>query len=159
MEYVVLIIGLCAAGFFALFLIFRRLINRWIANAAQLDTIRDEVGRMLVELNRTTGENIDLIEARVGQLREFLGTVDKRIALYRRETGKVETGKNVYNSIIRNKPVPAPERIESEIITTISLRDKVLNLYHAGFTSAMIANQLQSTVGEVELIIALAEKE
>jgi hypothetical protein len=159
MEYVVLIIGLCAAGFFALFLIFRRMISRWISNAAQLDKIRDEVGRMLVELNRTTGQNIDLIEARVGQLREFLGTVDKRITLYKREAAKVEVGKGVYSSIIKNKPAPAPEKIEREIITTISLRDKVLNLYHAGFTSAMIANQLQSTVGEVELIIALAEKE
>jgi hypothetical protein len=159
MEYLVVTICLLAAGFVALYLIFRRIIFRWFTGAAPLDKIKQEVERLLVELNHTTSRNIDLIEARVGQLRELLATVDKRIVLFKRESEKRERSASVYSSIMKTGPALPIEKKETEIITTISLRDKVLNLYHAGFTSAMIANQLQSSLGEVELIISLAEKE
>jgi hypothetical protein len=161
MEYVILIICLMGAGFAALYLVFKRIISRWFVNTAELDKIKAEVEKMLVELNHTTGRNIDLIEARVTQLRELLATVDKRIGLYKREADKTETAKTVYSSIVKNRPAQTTpvEKKGTEVITTISLRDKVLNLYHAGFTTAMIANQLQSTIGEVELIISLAENE
>jgi hypothetical protein len=158
-EYVFIIICLFAAGFFALYFLLRRLVYRLFAKAAQLDTIKDEVEKTLVELNAATSRNIDLIEERLERLRETLATVDKRLVIFRREIEKNDLGKKIYSSIIKKPLLPAEAPRDTEIVTTISLRDKVLNLYHAGFTTAMIANQLNSSVGEIELIISLAEKE
>ena len=141
-------------------LLLRRIIFRLFAKAAQLDAIKDEVEKTLVELNHATSRSIDLVEERLERLREFLASVDKRMVVFRRETEKADLGKKVYSSIIKKIPPPAtPPPQDDEVVTTISLRDKVLNLYHAGFTTAMIANQLNSSIGEVELIISLAEKE
>ncbi len=159
MEYLFVIICLFAAGFVALYLILRRIIFRLFAKAAQLDTIKEEVEKTLVELNGATSRNIDLVEERIERLRSMLATVDKRMVVFRRETEKADLGKKVYSSIMRKPAIPEASPRDTEVITTISLRDKVLNLYHAGFTTAMIANQLNSSIGEVELIIALAEKE
>jgi len=98
------------------------------------------------------------IEARVTRLRELLATVDKRIGLYQREWRGERRRNRCILLYARPKALRPPQPVEQTEIRnrlTISLRDKVLNLYHAGFTTAMIANQLQSTVGEVELIISL----
>ncbi len=159
MEYAILIVCLGAMIFFVLYFILRRIVANWFGKTAQIDRIKEEMERMLVELNHATSRNIDLIEVRVAQLNEMLATVDKRIGLFKREMEKKELGKQVYSAIVRQKSMKPMEKSDNEIITTISMRDKVLNLYHAGFTPAMIANQLQSTIGEVELIISLAEKE
>jgi hypothetical protein len=160
MEYLFVIICLFAAGFVALYLILRRIVLRLFDRAAQLDDIRREVEKMLVELNHTTSRNLDLVEERIGRLREMLETVDKRIGLLKRETVKTDGGAMTYSSLARKAPPPAvTPRPEREVITTYSLRDKVLSLHQAGFTAAMISAQLGSSIGEVELIISLSEKE
>ena len=116
--------------------------------------------KTLVELNHATSRNIDLVEERLERLREMLHLVDKRMGVFKREMEKTDISKKVYSSIIKNTTLTqADVRQDTEVVTTISLRDKVLNLYHAGFTTSMIASQLNSTIGEVELIISLAEKE
>ena len=160
MEYMFVIICLFAAGFFALYFLFRRIIFRLFSKAAQLDKIKEEVEKTLVELNHATSRNIDLVEERLERLREMLHLVDKRMGVFKREMEKTDISKKVYSSIIKNTTLTqADVRQDTEVVTTISLRDKVLNLYHAGFTTSMIASQLNSTIGEVELIISLAEKE
>jgi len=158
MEYAILVIGLMGAGFFVIYLLLRRTVGRWFTSTAQIDKVKEEVERMLVELNHATSRNIDLIEARVVQLKEMLASVDKRIGLYKREMEKTELGKRVYSSIVKAQPPAVMKNEEPEPVSSVNIRDKVLNLYHAGFTTAVIANQLQSTIGEVELIISLAEK-
>ncbi|MBN2354346.1 MAG: hypothetical protein JXD23_17380 [Spirochaetales bacterium] len=158
MEYAILVVCLMGAGFFIMYLILRRTVGRWFSSTAQIDKVKEEVERMLVELNHATSRNIDLIEARVSQLKEMLAAVDKRIGLYRREMEKAELSKSVYSSIVKARPPEQAKNGSIEAAPSVNLRDKVLNLYHAGFTTALIANQLQSTIGEVELIISLAEK-
>jgi len=158
MEYLVLA-GLIVVGFIILYLLLRRIVDRWFANAAQLDKIQQEVEKMLVELNHATSRNIDLIESRIRDLKEMLSTVDKRIGLLKREEEKHEMGKTVYNRIMKTPPLPVLDRKISDDTPPLNVRDRILNLYHSGFSSSMIANQVGKTVGEVELVISLAEKE
>lgn len=158
MEYVVLI-ALLIAGFAVMFLLLRRIVNRWFTSTSQLDRVEQEVEKLLVELNHATASNIDLIEARIRELKEMLAVVDKRIGLLKREEEKHEVGKKVYNKIVKTPPVPIIEQAAIPEPSVVSLRDKILNLYHSGFSSPMIASQVGKTVGEVELVISLSEKE
>jgi len=159
MEYLFLII-IAAVLFSVSYLLLRRIVHRWFVNGTQLEKIREEVEKMLVELNHTTSRNVDLLESRVAELRELLGTVDKRIALLKREAEKHDVGTRVYNRIVKSAPVVPPGDARSEtLISEPPLRDKILNLYHSGFSSSMIASQTGKTIGEVELIISLAEKD
>ena len=155
MEYVLLIVGLVAAGFGVIFLILRRIVFRWLNGSAQIEHIKQEMEKMLVELNHTAANNVDLIEAKIAELKEMLDLADKRIALAKKETIKRETQPVVYSSVA--KPAAGKEPL-AHAVAALPLRDRVLNLYHSGFTAPMIAGQLGATVGEVELIISLAEK-
>lgn len=158
MEYVVLV-ALIVIGFTVLYLVLRRIVNRWFINAAQLDKIQQEVEKMLVELNHATSRNIDLIETRIQDLKEILATADKRIGLLKREEEKHEIGKTVYTRIMKNPSVPVINRNTVDDMPALNVRDRILNLHHSGFSSSMIANQVGKTVGEVELVISLSEKE
>lgn len=158
MEYVVLA-ALFIAGFTLVFLVLRRIVNRWFESQAQLEKIQQEVEKMLIELNHAAGRNVDLIEERIRELKETLALVDKRIGLLRREEEKHEMGKNVYNKILMSVPAVACEKTKIEETPSINIRDRILNLYHSGFSSTMIANQLGKSVGEVELVISLSEKD
>ncbi len=76
--------------------------------------IREEVSRLLVELNQTTDRNIGLMEDRIASLNEQLVTADKKIALLRREIEKHDVGTQVYSRLVEARPprlaTPEPTR-------------------------------------------------
>lgn len=145
---------LLSIGLIIIYLSLRQLVKGWLRNNSHLATIQKEIERFIIELNSTTARNIDLIETRVKELKELLDTIDKRITLLKREEEKHELSKTVYTKIINKGEVKEVNPDNSGP----GLKERILNLYYAGFSSQAIAARVGKTIGEVELIISLAEK-
>jgi len=100
MWYTVLItLILDVGGLLLIYVLLRDRVRRAASRDAQIAEIRDEVSRLLVELNRTTDRNIALIEDRIASLNELLSSADKKIGLLRRETEKHDVGTQIYSRL------------------------------------------------------------
>jgi len=100
MWYTVLItLILDVGGLLLIYVLLRDRVRRAASRDAQIAEIRDEVIRLLVELNRTTDRNIALIEDRIASLNELLSSADKKIGLLRRETEKHDVGTQIYSRL------------------------------------------------------------
>ena len=152
MEFILLIIALQFITFFILYLLLKRNIEKNYGADTQIKKITQEVARIIIELNQITDRNIGLIEAKINELKEIMANTDKRILLMKRDEEKHDMSKKLYNSIIEksNRDFKMQDN---------NIKKEVLKLYQSGFNSNMIANQLGAPLGEVELIISLAENE
>jgi hypothetical protein len=123
MWYTVLItLILDVGGLLLIYVLLRDRVRRAASSDAQIAEIRDEVSRLLVELNRTTDRNIALIEDRIASLNELLSSADKKIGLLRRETEKHDVGTQIYSRLAEGRsrvagapaagPQPRQEREE-----------------------------------------------
>jgi len=149
---------------FVLILIFLR---RWLRRNANAEAVtrkvREELSSLLVELNKTTEQNISLIEDKVESLNRLIERADKKIGLLKRETEKHEVSRAVYSRINETRPPAAaaePGSGEAGVREgrPAGLAEKVMKLYREGFSAGVIAGHLGTTVGEVELIISLQEE-
>jgi Na+/phosphate symporter len=116
---------------------------------AVLESIREEVDRIIVELNSTTDRNITLLEDKVQSLTTLIEQADKKIGILRREIEKHELADKVYSDLAE-KRVKKPE--EQDIHT------RVVRLHRQGISASVIAKRLGITLAEIELIITLANK-
>jgi hypothetical protein len=66
-----------------------------------LDSIRKEVRALNIELNETTDRNISLVEDRMKSLHELLDEADRRMGVVKRELGRREIEREVYNHLGR----------------------------------------------------------
>ena len=104
MWYTVLItIVLDICGLLLIYVLLRDRVRRAASTDAHVAEIRDEVSRLLVELNRTTDRNIALIEDRIASLNELLSSADKKIGLLQRETEKHDVGTRIYSRLTEGK--------------------------------------------------------
>jgi hypothetical protein len=149
-------------GYFVLFTVLTRRIRR---EASPETRIREEVNKLMVELNQTTDRNIALIEDRIASLTELLSKADKKIGLLRRESEKHDMGARVYGRIREAKtPDPAVEAPREPAVnqkaleSETDLRERVVALHRAGFTASLIASRVGAPRGEVELILSLENR-
>ena len=157
-----LILAAVAAGYAVVYFILKKKIARSLAAATVLREVREEVNRILVELNQTTHRNVTLLEDRISSLTELLGKADKKIALVRRESEKQDLAGRLYSELAgRQRDPPRPEPAEpGSTPTPQSLPDAAaapVRLAQAGLSPSLIARRLGLTPGEVELILSLAE--
>jgi hypothetical protein len=178
MPTIIIAVVLNAAGLLVIYLLLSRRIHRALSASEVLDSIRDEVRSLVVELNQTTDRNVSLTEERVKQLQRLLGEADRRIQLLGRETDKHRFGLEVYNRLkagsrdaeqrdraasddtsptghsldVTIQPEPPVEPVEP---VEEPLSQKVLRLSAQGFDSRIIAQKVGTTLGEVELILSL----
>jgi hypothetical protein len=110
MWYTILItLIIDVGGLLLVYVVLRDRVRRATTAEAQISEIRDEVSRLVVELNQTTDRNIALIEDRISSLNEQLSVADKKIGLLRREIEKHDVGTQVYNRLGEARPrAPAP---------------------------------------------------
>ncbi len=161
-----LIVALFAGGYLAVYLLLKRRLARALSAAAILGEVREEVNRILVELNQTTNRNITRIEDRIRSLNEVLGKADKRLALLARETEKQDLASRLYSELSARRPAPsgeppvapAPAAPPAEERERADRNEEVVRLARSGLGPALIARQLGITLGEVELIISLAQR-
>jgi len=179
METILIFCALQMGCSVILYFLLKRHFTKWFAQTGQIEKVRSEVEKMLVDLNHTTAGNIDLIEERLVSLREILQSVDKRITVLKRETEKTEIGSSMYSSIVKKPIEKEPVKREQETYSDIKqnipkkkvheekagsvllekseIKGRVLELYNSGFSLAVIANQVGTSIGEVELIVSLTE--
>jgi hypothetical protein len=113
MWYTILItVVIDVGGLLLVYVLLRDRVRRATSAEAQIGEIREEVSRLVVELNRTTDRNIALVEDRIASLNEQLSVADKKIGLLRREIEKHDVGTQVYNRLgERQQAPPAPARM------------------------------------------------
>ena len=70
---------------------------------SRIAEIREEVSRLLVELNQATDRNIALMEDKIAALNEAISTADKKIGLLRRETEKHDVGSQIYSRLAEGR--------------------------------------------------------
>ena len=113
MWYTILItLVIDVGGLLLVYVLLRDRVRRATTAETQISEIRDEVSRLVVELNQTTDRNIALIEDRISSLNEQLSVADKKIGLLRREIEKHDVGTQVYNRLGETRPrPPAPPAV------------------------------------------------
>jgi len=167
-------------GLLLLYAVLRDRVRRATSAATQIAELRDEVSRLVVELNQTTERNVALLEDRVSGLSELLGAADRKIALLEREIEKHDVGAKVYGRLApghataqtaaaATPPVPQQPSLAVELSeqkragaenlqpteSRQDMRQRVLMLSRSGFSSGLIATRVGVPLGEVELIISL----
>ena len=85
------------------YLLARRRINRLLSGGEALDAIKDEINRLVVELNQTSDRNIGIIEERINRLRKLVDEADRKIILLGKESEKVRLGTDVYDKLKKSK--------------------------------------------------------
>ena len=186
MTNLFVLLAAVVAGLAAVYFVLRARLDRAITRLDPAAEIRDELASVMVEMNRTTDRNVALLEDRIAQLTRLLAEADRKIGLLRREGEKHDASRMVYTHLAR--PAAALEAIEAgEAGPTASagagsrreapqrrdavpqgeaprpaaeesLEARILMLEGEGFSPAVIAARVGSTVGEVELIISLARR-
>ena len=147
MERFILYGALVIAGYFIVYLILKAKLNKSVDPKAILESIREEVDRIIVELNSTTARNITLLEDKVRDLSALLEKADKKIGILKREIEKHELSGKVYSELAE-KRVQEPEEQDR--------RTQVLHLHRQGISASAIAKRLGITLAEIDLIVTLA---
>ncbi len=151
-----------------LFLYVRHKIDVSVKSAAILDNVRDEINRIMIEMNQTTDRNVGLIEGKIGALAKMIESADQRLSLLKRSREKSDKAAAVYTNlkpaVIRipdngDRKDPAadiPEK-RGDIVPDKEpcIREQVIDLYRKGFDAKIIAARLNTAIGEVELMISL----
>jgi len=94
---ITLVIDVC--GLLLVYTLLRDRVRRATSAAAQIAELRDEVSRLVVELNQTTERNVALLEDRVTGLSDLLAAADRKMALLQREIEKHDVGTRVYTRL------------------------------------------------------------
>src|SRR5208283_2529579 len=90
-------------GLLIVYLVLRDRVRRAASSESRIAEIRDEVSRLLVELNQATDRNIALMEDKIAVLNEAISTADKKIGLLHRETEKHDVGSQVYSRLAEGR--------------------------------------------------------
>jgi DNA-binding NarL/FixJ family response regulator len=152
------------------FLWFQRYIRRNTGPREIMDSYREEISRLIVDINAVTDRSLSLIEERAKSLNALLEEIDKKLALYAREFDRRRGAETIYTALGRSpKPVPPPEplpppepaagnRPPPEAPETRPVKEQVAELAAQGFSPDAIAARLKVSVSEVELIIAIRDR-
>ncbi len=148
------------------------------------EEIADEINLMIIEINKTTERNIQILEAKINQLNEAASKSEKLFAALRKEKEINENSENIYQKLERksindkiekigktkeeNKELFPPKQ-EPELFDNSSnidnsvkmsredMREKVITMYKNGIDIELISRNLGITTGEVELIISISK--
>ena len=121
----------------------------------QKEEIAQEISAMIIELNKTTERNLQIIEDRINQLKELNRKSEKLVNIFKKNQDDLY---NAYLEIEKNsKPEPEAAVVQKQEITADNetVRDKVLKMYQNGIDYELIAGNLGITSGEVEFIISI----
>jgi DNA-binding NarL/FixJ family response regulator len=133
----VALIALQLAGLAGLYLVLRRRIDRTLHGRDEVPELRTRVAELIAEMNGTAERNVTLLEDRIRCLDELLREADRRASRDSPEG-------------LQHAPAPAHGAGGGERET------QVRRLRRLGFSSAVIADRLATSQGEVELILNLA---
>lgn len=153
------ITGICLLAIYSVYFLLSRQISKILDSEKLLSRVDEEVNSLILELNQTTERNILLIEDRIKALSELVKDSDKSILLLNKELNRPKIEPLQYNHLSKKKVfVPKDDEIVKDLPENdenLSQKDNILELFNSGFSSEVIASKTGSSIGEVELIIAL----
>jgi hypothetical protein len=185
---ILILLAVEIGGLLVIYAVLRERVRRGTSAAAQSRELRDEVSRLVVELNQTTDRNIALVEDGIARLNEVLARADKKIGLLRRESEKHDVGVQVYSRLAEGRDSvgqgvaaanrasaaaahgaagepsftrsgqPHPSPAEARDAGAVDAHERVLELARGGFAPSLIAARVGIPLGEVELIISLERR-
>ncbi|TVQ26653.1 MAG: hypothetical protein EA383_04730 [Spirochaetaceae bacterium] len=155
-----------------MFLYFRKRIDQELTAERAIEKVREEIGLLVAELNKTTERNITLIEDRVRRVAQEVERADRSLSALTRVRETTERTVETYNALGRRSvrsneesslDVGKPaEPVENKSEVTVapendrrSLRDSVFELHRQGVPVDEIAARLGGTIAEIELMVGL----
>lgn len=150
MSNIIINLAVTTAALAFFYIVFKRKLSVNESQKRILENIEGQIRHIIVEMNNTTDRNVGIIEARIKELKMLISDADKRLSLLKNEQK------------INPQVVKAAYTIDRPINTMIiskklSFKEQVLELAVKGFDSKIIAAKLEASIGEVELIISLAQ--
>ncbi len=135
------------------------------------EEISREIDTILVEINRTTERNLQILEAKINQLNEAVARSEKVFNALNKEKNSIDNTGAIYQKLERksiNDRIEKMGRLQDEKqqseaaaselpMTRDDLRDKVITMYKNGIDIDLISRNLGVTSGEVELIISISK--
>jgi hypothetical protein len=148
MEIFLFIVACQLISFLLLYVFLKKKLEKQFSHDAQIEKIEREVEKIITELNSTTERNIGILEHKLTEIQNILTATDKRLGVLKRESEKHDLSKKIYTNL---SPAVGGNKNRD-------IKEEVMRMYSTGFSSDMIATQLGTSIGEVELIISLAAK-
>jgi hypothetical protein len=105
---VVILLAVEIGGFLVIWAILRERVRREASAASQARELREEVGRLVVELDQTTERNVALVEDAMSRLNELLARTDKKIGLLAREADRHDGGMRLYGKLAAARQAAGP---------------------------------------------------
>jgi hypothetical protein len=164
---IVILLAVELGGLAIVYAVLRERLRRAASAAAQSREVREEVSRLVVELNQTTERNVALVEDAIGRLNEVLARADKKIGLLRREADRHDGGLELYGRLADARPAAPPGggpvgsgQLRPPRETPVGApaadpRSEAARLARLGFAVSLIAQRVGLPMGEVELIVQL----
>ena len=151
---VVAVIALQLAGLAGLYLVLRRRLDRIARGAGDLPELRSQVAELIAELNGTAERNISLLEDRIRRMDELLRQADRCTGRPRPASQRPASQRPASQRPASQHGTSAAQPARAGSAQERSAQ--VMRLRRLGFSSAVIADRLATSQGEVELIVNLA---
>jgi len=159
------------------FYIMKKKIENLVINKEILDSIKKEINSMIVKLNETTVNNINLIEERASKLEKLIRVADKKASgldnkvqenseelekfdikfnelTYSPQKIVKQSAKTAENHIIEEKIVDIKELdLFDDELDNLTVNEKVKFLVNRGFEKEEIKRKIGLSSGELELIM------
>ena len=130
----------------------------------------EDVEKLIIEINRTTERNLQLIEAKIKQLKNIISDAEKYISVIEKEKAvnreqdllyqKLEN-RSFFGNAERQNDIKIREKKNTEDNKAVNpddhvnIREKAVSMYRNGIDIGLIARNLKLPTGEIELMISL----
>ncbi len=155
-----------------LMIVFYRKISHNFSQNAYRDRIREEVNRLIVDIEHESDHAVTVLEDKIRQVEKLLTDTDRHLALVEQEHEKwnhqkqfiedYQLSRNENNlppaakkdSItVYTKPIGAPDT--ARVSSVLDPRQQVIELARQGFSIDFIAEKVDLPLGEIALILSI----
>ncbi len=164
MKGIAIVIGLNFLALIAIFLFFKKRIDKSLRSNEIISTLQEEIEQLVIELNQTATRNIEIIEERINRLKEIVSQADKHIRVLNKELEVHEKTQETYanlkpKSVTMEKMKQSEKQREEGLPARVPVREKVIELDRRGMSRETIARELGITMAEIELILSLSRRQ
>ena len=156
-----------------LMIIFYRKTARNFSQNAYRDRIREEVNRLIIDIERQSDHAVTVLEDKIRQIEKLLTDTDRHIALVEQEHEKWDHQKHFIEKyqatrekdrhstdtkkdsvMVYTKPLGIPETAAT-VPHLLNPREQVIELARQGFSIDFIADKVDLPLGEIALILSI----
>jgi hypothetical protein len=156
------------------FIYFRAYLKRRMGREEIFEEYRDEVNRLIAEIDAATERDSLLVEDRIKSLKTLLETVDRRMAGMIRELDRKKASEGLYTSLGKQAALVKPKNpdkllsvqlteennetapaVSAEPEKPKSLGERAAELAAQGLSTENIAARLEISISEADLALAL----